>query len=90
MSAVGGGRPMSDPRTAEPVAPEPTLRSMSRIVGIEVRLTRLDGKGKLNPHHQQRDREGAIRGLRACGDHGVAQALRVSAPVSELQADPPH
>ncbi len=49
---------------------------LSHIVGIEVRITRLDGKRKLNQHHQPQDREGAIRGLEACGNHALAQAMR--------------
>jgi transcriptional regulator len=50
-------------------------RQLSNIVGIEIRLTRLDGKRKLNQHHRQPDREGAIQGLEACGNHGLAQAM---------------
>lgn len=49
---------------------------LSDIVGIEIRLTRLEGKCKLSQHHQQRDREGAIHGLESCGNHGLAQAMR--------------
>lgn len=46
------------------------------IVGIEVRLTRLEGKRKLNQHHAGPDREGAIRGLESVGNTGLAQAMR--------------
>jgi transcriptional regulator len=49
---------------------------LSIIVGIEIRLDRLDGKRKLNQHHRQIDREGAIQGLEARGNHGLAQAMR--------------
>ena len=56
---------------------------LSRIVGIEIRLAHLEGKRKLNQHHQQPDREGAIRGLHACGNHGLAQTMRDSATLSE-------
>ena len=49
---------------------------LRHIVGIEIRLTRLDGKRKLNQHHRQADREGAIQGLEAHGNHGLAQAMR--------------
>ena len=52
---------------------------LSHIVGIEIRLTRLDGKRKLNQHHRQPDREGAIKGLEANGNHGLAQAMRNTA-----------
>ena len=49
---------------------------LGHIVGIEIRLTRLEGKRKLNQHHQQQDRDGVIQGLESRGDHGVAQAMR--------------
>lgn len=49
------------------------------IVGIEVRITRLEGKRKLNQHHRPQDREGAIRGLEAQGHDALAQAMRGAA-----------
>lgn len=49
---------------------------LQNIVGIEIRLTRLDCKRKLNQHHEARDREGAIQGLEASGNPGLAQAMR--------------
>lgn len=52
---------------------------LSHIVGIEVRLSRLDCKRKLNQHHERRDREGAIQGLEARGNHGLARAMRDTA-----------
>lgn len=52
---------------------------LGHIVGIEIRLTRLDGKRKLNQHHEQPDREGAIRGLDAYGNHRLARAMRETA-----------
>lgn len=52
---------------------------LGNIVGIEVRLTRLECKRKLNQHHERRDRDGAIQGLEARGNHGLAQAMRDTA-----------
>ncbi len=49
---------------------------LRHIVGIEVRLTRLDCKRKLNQHHERHDREGAIQGLESRGNHDLAQAMR--------------
>lgn len=49
---------------------------LGHIVGIEIRLTRLEGKRKLNQHHQRQDREGAIRGLESVGNHGLAKAMQ--------------
>lgn len=53
---------------------------MQHIVGIEVRLTRLEGKRKLNQHHRPEDRQGAIDGLRAQGEAALAQAMQEAAP----------
>lgn len=56
--------------------PDFMAEQLSQIVGIEVRLSRLDGKRKLSQHHQARDREGAIRGLEEQGNLGLAQAMQ--------------
>ncbi len=53
---------------------------LRNIVGLEVRITRLEGKRKLNQHHQQNDRDGAIRGLEERGNHGLAKAMRDALP----------
>jgi len=51
-------------------------QQLSHIVGIEIRVTRLEGKRKLNQHHRAPDREGAIRGLESVGNTGLAKAMR--------------
>lgn len=55
---------------------------LRHIVGIEIRITRLEGKRKLSQHHEPRDREGAIRGLEASGNPRLAQAMRDTGPSS--------
>lgn len=50
--------------------------TLTHIVALEVRVTRLEGKRKLNQHHDARDREGAIQGLEASGNAALAQAMR--------------
>lgn len=58
-------------------APQEYLAEQLRnIVGIEVRIGRLEGKRKLNQHHQPQDREGAIRGLQSRGNPSLAQAMK--------------
>jgi transcriptional regulator len=52
---------------------------LSHIVGIEIRLTHLEGKRKLNQHHETRDREGAIHDLEDRGNTGLAEAMRQAA-----------
>jgi transcriptional regulator len=60
-------------------APRDFLDEMLRqIVGIEVRLTRLEGKRKLNQHHSAADRDGAIQGLDRQGNPALAQAMKAA------------
>ncbi|MBP8883729.1 MAG: FMN-binding negative transcriptional regulator [Pseudomonas sp.] len=60
--------------------PDYIAAELKHILGIEVRLSRLEGKRKLNQHHQPQDREGAIRGLESRGNQGLAQAMKDTAP----------
>ncbi|MFD0669749.1 FMN-binding negative transcriptional regulator [Ramlibacter sp. MAHUQ-53] len=55
---------------------------LGQIVGLEVRITRLEGKRKLSQHHEARDRAGAIRGLEGQGNLALAQAMRSTGEVS--------
>jgi transcriptional regulator len=49
-------------------APDDYIDAMCRgIVGIEIALTRTEGKWKLSQNRAARDREGVVRGLRALG-----------------------
>ncbi|MBO9680254.1 MAG: FMN-binding negative transcriptional regulator [Acidovorax sp.] len=69
---AGGYRPwkMGD-------APPDFLDQMLRaIVGIEVRITRLEGKRKLGQNREPRDREGTIAALDARGQAPLVQAMR--------------
>jgi transcriptional regulator len=49
---------------------------LRHIVGLELHIERLEGKRKLNQHHGEADREGAIRGLEAAGQTALARAMR--------------
>lgn len=53
---------------------------LQRIVGIELCITRLVGKRKLNQHHELRDREGAIQALEARGQGALAEAMQRTLP----------
>ena len=61
---------------------------LNHIVGIEIRVHRLEGNFKLNQHHRARDREGVIRGLEACGNERLAQAMREAGTDSQRQLVP--
>ncbi len=56
-------------------APDYLEQMVSMIVGIEVEITRLDGKRKLGQNRETRDREGAIRALRERGAAPLADRM---------------
>lgn len=60
--------------------PDYLAEQLRHIVGIELRITRLVGKRKLNQHHAAPDREGAIAGLQAQGQHALARAMQAAEP----------
>ncbi len=52
---------------------------LRKVVGIEIRITQLEGKRKLSQQHQPQDREGAIHGLTTSANPALAQAMREAA-----------
>lgn len=59
-------------------APEYIDAMLQSIVGIEIAITRLQGKAKLSQNRELRDREGAIDALRQRGGDQLAEAMRKS------------
>lgn len=58
-------------------APSDYLDDMlSKIVGLEVEITRIEAKSKLSQNKDARDRQGAIGGLTNSGASGLAQAMQ--------------
>lgn len=55
--------------------PEYIDQMLGNIVGIEVAVTRMVGKWKLGQNKDERDRLGAIEGLRERGEGAVADAM---------------
>jgi len=53
---------------------------LQAIVGIEIAITRLEGKSKLSQNKEARDLRGAIEGLEAAGRNDVAEAMQAAAP----------
>ncbi|MCC2959726.1 FMN-binding negative transcriptional regulator [Massilia sp. IC2-278] len=53
---------------------------LQAIVGIEIEITRLEGKSKLSQNKDARDLRGAIEGLAAVGRNDVAEAMQAAAP----------
>lgn len=58
--------------------PDFIAEELRHIVGIQINVTRLEGQRKLNQHHHVQDREGAIRGLEASGNHRLAEAMKIA------------
>lgn len=50
-------------------------RMLAAIVGIEVEVTRLEGKRKLGQNREARDRDGAIESLRERGQADLSTAM---------------
>ncbi len=50
---------------------------LAAIVGIEMTLERLEGKFKLSQNKEARDRLGAVEGLAAVGEGGLAGVMRM-------------
>ena len=58
-------------------APRDYVQQMlGAIVGIEVRVARMEGKWKLGQNREARDREGAAAGLERLGETLTAEAMR--------------
>lgn len=61
-------------------APADYLDAMLKmIVGIEVEITRLEGKAKLGQNREARDVQGAVEALRASGNAALADAMAAAA-----------
>jgi transcriptional regulator len=57
-------------------APEPFLQEMLRgIIGIELTITRLEGKVKMSQNRPQADQTGVVEGLRTDGGKELADAV---------------
>ncbi|GAA1873303.1 FMN-binding negative transcriptional regulator [Pseudonocardia ailaonensis] len=64
-------------------APERFVRGQLRaIVGVEVRIERIDAKVKLSQNRPTADVDGVIEGLRSVGDHRGAEAVARRRPRS--------
>lgn len=59
-------------------APDFIDQMVAAIVGIEVRIARIEGKFKLGQNREMRDREGAAAGLRGRGDSATADAMEAA------------
>lgn len=49
---------------------------LAHIVGIEIELTRIEGKRKLSQNRELRDFDGTVQALESCGQRELAQTMR--------------
>jgi len=69
-------------------APPDFIRTQLKgIVGIEIPITRLDGKWKLSQNRPAADRQGVVRGLRAAGDSASLALADLVAEAAGIQVD---
>jgi transcriptional regulator len=62
-------------------APEKFVRGQLRaIVGVEVRIERIDAKFKLSQNRPAADIDGVVAGLRSVGDDAGAEAVAAHRP----------
>jgi transcriptional regulator len=62
-------------------APERFISGQLRaIVGVEVRISRIEAKWKLSQNRPPADVDGVIAGLTADGEHATADAVRAVRP----------
>ena len=74
-------KPFAEPWAVSDAPADFIERQMRGIVGIEVRIDRIEGKFKLGQNRSQADREGAIAGLEAIGSPAsVATAAAMREP----------
>ncbi len=67
---------LAEPWKMGDAPPDYRAEMLSKVVGIEVRVQRLEGKRKLSQNQTAADRAGAISGVEAQGNTGLAQAMR--------------
>jgi transcriptional regulator len=63
-------------------------RMLTMIIGVEVHLTRLEGKRKLSQNKEPRDRDGVVKNLRERAEHDLASSVAGTIAESASQAAP--
>ncbi len=69
---------MSEPWSVDDAPPEFVAAMLRGIVGLEVRIDRLEGKAKLSQNKSASERAGVVRGLSAVGDDELWAAMTTS------------
>jgi transcriptional regulator len=70
----------AQPWSVEDAPPAFTAGQLRAIVGVEVRISRIEAKAKLSQNRPAADIDGVVAGLRADGDPTMAQAVEDARP----------
>jgi transcriptional regulator len=66
----------ADPWSVDDAPPAFVAGQLRAIVGVELRITRIEGKAKLSQNRSAADRAGVVAGLTEDGDPASAEAVR--------------
>jgi len=69
-----GGRP--EPWSVDDAPGQYIAGQLRAIVGVEVRISRIEGKFKLGQNRSEADVDGVVAGLHASGEHELADVMR--------------
>jgi transcriptional regulator len=70
-------------------APADYLEAMVQaVVGVEIAITRIEGKSKMSQNKEPRDQQGVVHDLQARGQHALADAVAKANGLTASQ--PPH
>lgn len=78
---------MSDPWSVDDAPADFVTRMLLGVVGLEVRIDRLEGKAKLSQNKSASERAGVVRGLSAVGDDELWAAMSLAASASDSDSD---
>ena len=62
---------------------------LKAIVGVELRITRVEAKAKLSQNRSAADVDGVVRDARADGNTALAHAVEASRDVTQARTDAP-
>jgi transcriptional regulator len=68
----------ADPWSVDDAPPSFVAGQLRAIVGVELRITRIEAKAKLSQNRPAADRDGVVAGLTAQGDTASADAVRTA------------
>src|SRR3954466_1648254 len=77
------------PWAVDDAPPRFVAGQLRAIVGVELRITRIEAKAKLSQNRSQADVAGVVAGLSERGDYATAEAVRMANPPPIMQSARP-